>query len=223
MGKKSKKNKSKTSNKSPKTIEIGSFKKSNVNSTGVLIDMTETKPTKVVKLSPLEEQIQKLQHKKNKIDYYNHLKRLIKEDADFCKAGSTFQQEVKDEIGLLIEAQINIYENDKEVLNDGTYFLCSDFSAEETRVLKQIADRAIGKSKKPLPTPTPTKGSLVFTDPGKQATFVRENKHLIEKRVVIKTESGQMAGFVCGLEVPNIVVKLGDGEMVRVTKDQIVQ
>ena len=175
-------------------------------------------------MSKIDEQIKILQNKKAKIDYYNQLKKQIREDISKKNSLKDIKDELVSEISSFVENKINFIENDEDsqILNS--------FDSGDIKILKDLILR-VKKTSKPSDSKVSPKkmddaaisGNKDLEERPDKIRFALQNRHLDHKMVRVISDSGDLGlGIVVGLDAPNAVVKLNSGVTVRVTLDKLV-
>lgn len=183
---------------------------------------------KAEKMSPLEKQIQELNYKKNKIEYYTEIKeRLAQKDESY----SDYQKEVDSELIKFIDSKIKELETGEKIKSKVTQ--ASDiFSPEDLEILEQIIARVKNKPQQPQAnlekTISPTKPKKETPAPPVAAIdpvrFVMQNKHLDGRKVQVKSndDNPNITGKVVGLDAPWVIVKTDKGPTIKVQLENII-
>ena len=178
-------------------------------------------------MGKLDDDLKKLHAQKLKAEFLKLLRTAVGDVSD--PKFKTIEKDVKDEVFAFFDAQIDMIESG-EIRNSQE--LDTLFSTNEIEVLKIIVQRATkngietteptGPYSKETPTtetPKPTPKTEMST-PDK-ISFALEYRHLGGKTVKVKSHDGA-SGEVTGIDAPNIVVHLANGQYVYVPPEDLI-
>lgn len=172
-------------------------------------------------MSKIDQLIEELLLKKKKITYLLFIKDMLQNDPK-----SKDFNDVKEEILGKLGASIDLMSKEIE---DGIA-PAEAVKSENMDILNSLAERLKSKSElltapasSPVPNsaaaPMPKKSQMSNQD---KLSFAMDNRHLANKQVVGRTDSGvNVSGVVVGLDAPYVYLKTSEGPTVPVLLDMI--
>lgn len=178
-------------------------------------------------MSKLDEQLKELQSRKLKVEFFKLLKTTIG-DVSPKDGMKDIEKEVKDQLFAFIDAQVDMIESG-EVKSNGE--INTLFEDTEVQILKKMVEKVSQKQIDPYKTTgvneTLKTNGVEQTQPvnamDKQdkIQFALKHRNLGGKDVKVKS-LGNASGTVTGIDAPNIVVQLANGQYVQVPPQDII-